>query len=40
MDYWILIEQEIPDCEFIIEKINKPRFSTYVLRECMDFFYE
>jgi len=38
--FWIREEIDIPNCEFIIEKFNKPRFSSYVLRECMDFFYD
>ena len=38
--FWLREEIEIPNCEFIIEKYNKPRFSSYVLRECIDLFYD
>ena len=37
--YWMIAEYYIPNCKEIIEKYSKPRFSSYVLRECMELFY-
>ena len=38
--YWMISEYYIPSCKELIEKYSKPRFSSYVLRECMELFYD